>query len=72
MRPQRCTQNPFSLQGTEGSFSINSEEYEAMPVEVALLPRKLQLFCDPRKREQMLQGRLAYGQGELKMQVKES
>ncbi|KAG8523339.1 Acylglycerol kinase, mitochondrial [Galemys pyrenaicus] len=42
-------------EGTEGSFSIDSEEYEAMPVEVRLLPRKLQFFCDPRKREQMLQ-----------------
>uniref|UniRef100_A0A2I3FUU3 Acylglycerol kinase C-terminal domain-containing protein n=1 Tax=Nomascus leucogenys TaxID=61853 RepID=A0A2I3FUU3_NOMLE len=36
------------------SFSIDSEEYEVMPVEVKLLPRKLQFFCDPRKREQML------------------
>ncbi|XP_041910507.1 acylglycerol kinase, mitochondrial-like [Arvicola amphibius] len=42
-------------EGTEGSFSIDSEEYEAMPVEVTLLPRKLQFFCNPRKREQMLQ-----------------
>lgn len=41
-------------EGTEGSFSIDSEEYEAMPVEVKLLPRKLRFFCDPRKREQML------------------
>ncbi|XP_033049863.1 acylglycerol kinase, mitochondrial isoform X1 [Trachypithecus francoisi] len=40
--------------GAGGSFSIDSEEYEAMPVEVKLLPRKLQFFCDPRKREQML------------------
>lgn len=42
-------------EGTGGSFSIDSEEYEAMPVEVKLLPRKLQFFCDPRKREQLLQ-----------------
>lgn len=41
-------------EGTGGSFSIDSEEYEAMPVEVKLLPRKLQFFCDPRKREQLL------------------
>uniref|UniRef100_A0A674K6X8 Acylglycerol kinase, mitochondrial n=1 Tax=Terrapene triunguis TaxID=2587831 RepID=A0A674K6X8_9SAUR len=41
--------------GTEGSFGIDSEEYEAMPVEVKLLPRKLQFFCDPRRRKQMLQ-----------------
>lgn len=42
-------------EGTGGSFSIDSEEYEAMPVEVKLLPRKLHFFCDPRKRAQMLQ-----------------
>uniref|UniRef100_A0A803VLK5 Acylglycerol kinase, mitochondrial n=1 Tax=Ficedula albicollis TaxID=59894 RepID=A0A803VLK5_FICAL len=42
-------------QGTEGSFGIDNEEYEAMPVEVKLLPRKLKFFCDPRVREQMLQ-----------------
>lgn len=40
--------------GTGGSFSIDNEEYEAMPVEVKLLPRKLQFFCDPRKRAQLL------------------
>uniref|UniRef100_A0A2I3REW1 Acylglycerol kinase, mitochondrial n=2 Tax=Pan TaxID=9596 RepID=A0A2I3REW1_PANTR len=40
--------------GAGSSFSIDSEEYEAMPVEVKLLPRKLQFFCDPRKKEQML------------------
>ncbi|XP_023568524.1 acylglycerol kinase, mitochondrial [Octodon degus] len=42
-------------EGSQGAFSIDSEEYEAMPVEVKLLPRKLQFFCDPRKREQLLQ-----------------
>lgn len=53
LHASRCT---LALpEGTEGSFSIDSEEYEAMPVEVKLLPRKLQFFCDPRKREQMLQ-----------------
>lgn len=40
-------------EGTAGSFSIDSEEYEAMPVEVQLLPRKLRFFWDPRKREQL-------------------
>ncbi|XP_001375553.1 acylglycerol kinase, mitochondrial isoform X1 [Monodelphis domestica] len=40
---------------TGGSFSIDSEEYEAMRVEVTLLPKKLQFFCDPRRKEQMLQ-----------------
>ncbi|NWY65110.1 AGK protein, partial [Erithacus rubecula] len=42
-------------EGTEGSFGIDNEEYEAMPVEVKLLPRKLKFFCDPSVREQMLQ-----------------
>ncbi|NXF19185.1 AGK protein, partial [Rhodinocichla rosea] len=42
-------------EGTEGSFGIDNEEYEAMPVEVKLLPRKLRFFCDPRIREQLLQ-----------------
>ncbi|KAM9651188.1 acylglycerol kinase, mitochondrial isoform 1-T2 [Trichechus inunguis] len=43
-------------QGAGGSFSIDSEDYEAMPVEVTLLPRKLHFFCDPRRREQVLRG----------------
>lgn len=42
-------------QGTGGSFGIDNEEYEAMPVEVKLLPRKLRFFCDPRMREQLLE-----------------
>ncbi|KAJ7410536.1 Acylglycerol kinase, mitochondrial [Willisornis vidua] len=45
---------PVDWEGTEGSFGIDNEEYEAMPVEVKLLPRKLRFFCDPRIREQML------------------
>ncbi|NWI49269.1 AGK protein, partial [Calyptomena viridis] len=44
----------YCPEGTEGSFGIDNEEYEAMPVEVKLLPRKLRFFCDPRMREQML------------------
>ncbi|XP_036904951.1 acylglycerol kinase, mitochondrial isoform X2 [Sturnira hondurensis] len=40
-------------EGTGGSFGIDSEEYEAVPVEVKLLPRKLQFFWDPRRREQL-------------------
>ncbi|KAF4787550.1 Acylglycerol kinase, mitochondrial [Turdus rufiventris] len=55
-------------EGTEGSFGIDNEEYEAMPVEVKLLPRKLRFFCDPSVREQMLQAAaqpelVAEGQG---------
>ncbi|KAL8222106.1 UNVERIFIED_CONTAM: hypothetical protein K2H54_074945 [Gekko kuhli] len=41
---------------TGGSLAIDNEEYEAMPVEVRLLPRKLRFFCDSRKKEQMLRG----------------
>ncbi|XP_021791046.1 acylglycerol kinase, mitochondrial isoform X2 [Papio anubis] len=52
LQASRCTL--LVPEGAGGSFSIDSEEYEAMPVEVKLLPRKLQFFCDPRKREQML------------------
>jgi len=43
-----------STQGTEGSFGIDNEEHEAMPVEVKLLPRKLRFFCDPSMRGPML------------------
>ncbi|OWK06415.1 AGK [Cervus elaphus hippelaphus] len=53
LQASRCTL--LLPEGTGGAFSIDSEEYEAMPVEVKLLPRKLQFFCDPRRREQLLQ-----------------
>uniref|UniRef100_A0A7M4FLR3 Acylglycerol kinase, mitochondrial n=3 Tax=Crocodylus porosus TaxID=8502 RepID=A0A7M4FLR3_CROPO len=63
--PQMCPEGSQCLQaskcilklpeGTEGFFGIDSEEYEAMPVEVKLLPRKLRFFCDPQRREQVLQ-----------------
>ncbi|NXD08906.1 AGK protein, partial [Nothocercus nigrocapillus] len=62
--PQTCPEGSQCIQaskcilqlpeGTGGSFGIDNEEYEAMPVEVKLLPRKLRFFCDPRRREQML------------------
>lgn len=42
-------------EGTEGFLAIDSEEYEAMALEVKLLPRKLRFFCDSRKKEQLLQ-----------------
>ncbi|XP_054979916.1 acylglycerol kinase, mitochondrial [Sorex araneus] len=51
VRASRCSLR--LPEGTAGSFSIDSEEYEAMPVEVQLLPRKLRFFWDPRKREQL-------------------
>ncbi|XP_029472005.1 acylglycerol kinase, mitochondrial [Rhinatrema bivittatum] len=44
-------------EGTEGFFSIDAEMYEAMSVEVTLLPRKLQFMCDSRKKRELLQHR---------------
>lgn len=37
-----------------GFFNIDNEEYEAMPVEIRLLPRKLHFFCSGERREQLL------------------
>lgn len=45
----------FIMQGTDGHFSIDSEEYEAMTVEVTLLPRKLRFLCHPSQKEQLTQ-----------------
>ncbi|XP_067906836.1 acylglycerol kinase, mitochondrial [Heterodontus francisci] len=40
-------------QGTEGFFSIDNEDYEAVSVDVKLLPRKLRFFCDSNKKQQL-------------------
>lgn len=45
---------PRSLQGASGFYNIDNEEYEAMPVEVRLLPRKLRFFVSAERREQLL------------------
>lgn len=37
-----------------GFYNIDNEEYEAMPVEVQLLPRKLRFFISAERREQLL------------------
>uniref|UniRef100_A0A8C8IJG3 Acylglycerol kinase, mitochondrial n=1 Tax=Oncorhynchus tshawytscha TaxID=74940 RepID=A0A8C8IJG3_ONCTS len=37
-----------------GFYNIDNEEYEAMSVEVRLLPRKLHFFCSAERREQLL------------------
>uniref|UniRef100_A0A8C9TQS8 Acylglycerol kinase, mitochondrial n=1 Tax=Scleropages formosus TaxID=113540 RepID=A0A8C9TQS8_SCLFO len=37
-----------------GFFNIDNEEYEAMPVEVRLLPRKLRFFCSAERRQELL------------------
>uniref|UniRef100_A0A3Q3KMT1 Acylglycerol kinase, mitochondrial n=1 Tax=Monopterus albus TaxID=43700 RepID=A0A3Q3KMT1_MONAL len=41
-------------QGTSGFYNIDNEEYEAMPVEVRLLPRKLRFFMTAERRDQFL------------------
>ncbi|XP_077105003.1 acylglycerol kinase, mitochondrial [Siphateles boraxobius] len=38
-----------------GFYGIDNEEYEAMSVEVRLLPRKLRFFCSAERREQLAQ-----------------
>nr|XP_033814278.1 acylglycerol kinase, mitochondrial isoform X2 [Geotrypetes seraphini] len=63
--PQACPDGSCHLQasqcslqlqkGTEGFFSIDDEEYEAMSVEVTLLPQKLQFLCDSKKKHKLLQ-----------------
>ncbi|XP_048405299.1 acylglycerol kinase, mitochondrial isoform X1 [Stegostoma tigrinum] len=40
-------------QGTKGFFSIDNEDYEAVSVDVKLLPRKLRFFCDSIKKQQL-------------------
>ncbi|KAA8590459.1 hypothetical protein FQN60_014393 [Etheostoma spectabile] len=37
-----------------GFYNIDNEEYEAMPVEIRLLPRKLRFFISAERREQLL------------------
>uniref|UniRef100_A0A667ZJ63 Acylglycerol kinase, mitochondrial n=1 Tax=Myripristis murdjan TaxID=586833 RepID=A0A667ZJ63_9TELE len=39
---------------TSGFYNIDNEEYEAMPVEVRLLPRKLRFFISAERRDQLL------------------
>lgn len=38
-----------------GFYDIDNEEYEAMSVEVRLLPRKLRFFCSAERKEQLAQ-----------------
>uniref|UniRef100_A0A8C6SH38 Acylglycerol kinase, mitochondrial n=1 Tax=Neogobius melanostomus TaxID=47308 RepID=A0A8C6SH38_9GOBI len=40
-------------EGTSGFYNIDNEEYEAMPVEVRLLPRKLHFFISAERRDQL-------------------
>ncbi|XP_066540460.1 acylglycerol kinase, mitochondrial [Hoplias malabaricus] len=38
-----------------GFYNIDNEEFEAMPVEVRLLPRKLRFFCSTERQEELAQ-----------------
>uniref|UniRef100_A0A3B5A5X5 Acylglycerol kinase, mitochondrial n=1 Tax=Stegastes partitus TaxID=144197 RepID=A0A3B5A5X5_9TELE len=50
-----CTQTaPLRPYGAGGFYNIDNEEYEAMPVEVRLLPRKLRFFISAERRDQLL------------------
>lgn len=40
-------------EGAGGFYNIDNEEYEAMPVEVRLLPRKLHFFISAERRDQL-------------------
>ncbi|XP_072001311.1 acylglycerol kinase, mitochondrial isoform X2 [Engystomops pustulosus] len=63
--PQLCPKGAQVLQvsrcnvqlpeGTAGHFSIDSEEYDAMSVEVTLLPRRLRFFCHPSQKVKLTQ-----------------
>ncbi|TNN85083.1 Acylglycerol kinase, mitochondrial [Liparis tanakae] len=50
---QTQNKNPME-RGAAGFYNIDNEEYEAMPVEVRLLPRKLRFFISAERREQLL------------------
>ncbi|XP_036964032.1 acylglycerol kinase, mitochondrial [Acanthopagrus latus] len=41
-------------EGATGFYNIDNEEYEAMPVEIRLLPRKLRFFISAERREELL------------------
>ncbi|XP_051917713.1 acylglycerol kinase, mitochondrial [Hippocampus zosterae] len=41
-------------EATGGFFNIDNEEFEAMPVEIRLLPRKLHFFMSAERRQQLL------------------
>lgn len=51
-----CLDESYVLtpQGATGFYNIDNEEYEAMPVEIRLLPRKLRFFISAERREELL------------------
>uniref|UniRef100_A0AAR2LSE1 Acylglycerol kinase, mitochondrial n=1 Tax=Pygocentrus nattereri TaxID=42514 RepID=A0AAR2LSE1_PYGNA len=60
-----CTENALQLEASAchvtlpqegaGFYDIDNEAFEAMPVEVRLLPRKLRFFCSAERREELAQ-----------------
>lgn len=63
--PMQSTENSLQLEASAASlnlqkegagfYDIDNEEYEAMSVEVRLLPRKLRFFCNAERKEQLAQ-----------------
>lgn len=50
----KCNFMELCPQDSSGFYNIDNEEYEAMPVEVRLLPRKLRFFISAERRQQLL------------------
>ncbi|XP_056622108.1 acylglycerol kinase, mitochondrial isoform X2 [Triplophysa dalaica] len=63
--PTELTENSLQLEASAaclnlpkegaGFYDIDNEEYEAMSVEVRVLPRKLRFFCSEERKEQLAQ-----------------
>ncbi|XP_053090799.1 acylglycerol kinase, mitochondrial isoform X1 [Pangasianodon hypophthalmus] len=63
--PLECTEKALQIEASvcrlslpqegAGFFDVDNEEFEAMPVEVKLLPRKLRFFCSSERRDQLAQ-----------------
>ncbi|KAI5623999.1 acylglycerol kinase, mitochondrial precursor [Silurus asotus] len=63
--PHNCTDQALQIEASvcqlglpqegAGFFDIDNEAFEAMPVEVKVLPRKLRFFCSTERREQLAQ-----------------
>lgn len=72
-KPQLCPEGSQVLkasqcilqlpEGTEGFFSIDAEEHDAMSVDVQLLPRKLHFLCDPKRKQEYLQRNQSSSEG---------
>ncbi|KAI5098203.1 acylglycerol kinase, mitochondrial precursor, partial [Silurus meridionalis] len=63
--PHNCTDQALQIEASvcqlglpqegAGFFDIDNEAFEAMPVEVKVLPRKLRFFCSTERKEQLAQ-----------------